>query len=720
MQGSIVEIFVTFIALVILLTIPALICRYVVVKAPLAERQANLFCLILGVAAFVVSLVLNRFFGVSVIAYASLLWVEIDYLILVREGGIRLTGGMVRKLFSIEGLQSILALALGLFSLYTAFFGLFTDVVQRSVHLALAMAILFLNSWCGARAKKAGKFERYSSIPFAVLSLIVFFYTAFFYTDMAQKFGVLTPWQYAFGIIALLLMLEASRRTTGIVVPIVSLVFLCYALFGRYIPISMLSHRGYSLSRIVSHLYVGTAGIFSTPLGTCATILIMFIIFGSFLEETKGSVFFMDASFALTGNLVGGPAKAAVVSSCLMGMVSGSATANVATTGVFTIPLMKKSGYRNHVAGAVEAVASTGSQIMPPVMGTTAFIIAENLEMPYGNIVKAALIPALLYFISVYMMVHLEACKFNLKAGIDMELPDLKETCIKYGHSILPLLFLIVQICQGRGASYTAMYAIIGAVVVSWVRSYTRIGIRGCLRAIIRASKSVVSISAVCACAGIITGIVSLTGLGLKMSQMIIAMSHGNLLLALLITTVVLTILGMGLPTAPAYMLVATLVCPALVEMGVNSLAAHMFVFYGAIRAGITPPVCMVSYTAAGISESKPMDVGLTAIRLGVVSILVPFFFVYQPALLGQGGMMAIVQALASGVLGCWGLSMGCEGFYRTKINVVFRIVAIAGGLLCIYPGTVTDLIGGACVIIVTILQMVSGRRAKAAVQPAV
>ena len=420
MQVSMLEILVTFLARAALLSIPALICRYAVVKKPLEKKAANQFCLLLGVAALVLSVVLHKVWGLSIIVYTSLLWVEIDYLILVREGSLRVTREVLRKLFRVKTFQDLLALSLGLFSLYTAFFGLYTDVVQRSVHLALAMGVLFLNYWCGKKAETANKFEKYTSVPFAILSLVIFFYTAFNYEGMAQSFGVLNSWQYFFGIAALLLMLEASRRTTGPVVPIVSLLFLAYALYGRYIPFDGLSHRGYSLSRIVSHLYVGTAGIFSTPLGATATILIMFMIFGSFLEETRGDKFFMDASFALTGNLVGGPAKAAVVSSCLMGMVSGSATANVATTG---------------------------SQIMPPVMGTTAFIIAENLEMPYGQIIKAALIPALLYFISVYMMVHLEACKFNLKAGMDMVLPSLKKTCLEYGHSILPLLFLIIQNC---------------------------------------------------------------------------------------------------------------------------------------------------------------------------------------------------------------------------------------------------------------------------------
>jgi TRAP transporter 4TM/12TM fusion protein len=716
---SIYEIILTFFAMALVVLLPALVYRYGVKKAPLEEMAASKFSFVLAIVTLVIGFVLNKFVGLSVVVYADVLWVEIAYLILVKQDSIHITGKMVRDFITVKHVQDLLALSLGLFSLYTAFFGLFTDVVQRSVHLMLAIAILFLNYWCGEKAKKANKFERYTSIPFAILAIIVFGYTAFFYEDMAQNFGILTTWQYALGVIALLLMLEASRRTTGPVVPIVSLIFLAYALWGKYIPISGLSHRGYSFTRIISHLYVGTSGIFSTPLGACATILIMFMIFGSFLEETKGDTFFMDASFALTGRLVGGPAKAAVVSSCLMGMVSGSANANVATTGVFTIPLMKKSGYRAHVAGAVEAVASTGSQIMPPVMGTTAFIIAENLEIPYGSIVKAALVPALLYFVSVYMMVHLEACKFNLKVDNETELPNLKETCIKYGHSIIPLIVLIVQICQGRGASYTAMYAILLAVVVSWVRSYTRIGIRGCVRALIRASKSVITIAAVCGCAGIITGIVSLTGLGLKMSRLIVTLSHGNLLLALLITTVVLTILGMGLPTAPAYMLVATLVCPALTEMGVNQLAAHMFVFYGAIRAGITPPVCTVAYTAAGIADAKPMDVGLTGIRLGVVSILVPFFFVYQPALLGQGSAMEIAQAFVSGVIGCWGLSMGFEGFYRVKVNPVLRIVAIVGGILCIYPGTMTDVVGIAIVVAITAWQLVAGRSAKSATQPA-
>ncbi len=456
--------------------------------------------------------------------------------------------------------QDFFSLALGLFTLYTAMFGLLTDVIQRSTHLMFAMVILFLNAFT-RHGDRTSPLTKAISAVLALASLVIFSYTAFNYSDMALSFGKISQFQYLFGILAILLVLEGARRTVGPAITIIAVIFLLYARFGYHIP-GFFQHRGYPVSRIITHLYASSAGLFSTPLGTAATIIIMFVIFGSFLDATKGSTFFMDISFALTGKSKGGPAKAAVVSSCLVGMISGSASANVAATGVFTIPLMMKCGYKDYIAGAVEAAASTGSQIMPPIMGAAAFIIAETLGISYGRVAVAAALPALFYFISVFIMVHLEAGRTSLSAMDASELPDIRKTLLNYGHSILPLIVLITLIAFGYSAMYTALFASFSAILISLIRKSTRLSFRRGLEALIKGSRGIITISAACAAAGIISGVISLTGLGLKISQVIVMLSGGHLIIALILTLLTVLFLGMGLPTAPAYILVSVMVVP--------------------------------------------------------------------------------------------------------------------------------------------------------------
>lgn len=605
--------------------------------------------------------------------------------------------------------QDILALGLGAFTLYTCFTGLLTDVIQRSFFLAFVMPMVFLNAFTKKR-REYGLIMKGSGAVFALLSVFVYTFTAFNYTKMGTAYGAFPLLYLLVSSLGVLLVLEAARRIMGPAITIIAAIFILYALFGKYLPGS-LWNRGYSWTRIVKTLYVSSAGVFSTPLGTASTIIIMFVIFGAFLEATRGSDLFMDLAFGLTGRSIGGPAKAAVVSSALVGCISGSASANVATTGVFTIPLMKKAGYSPEYAGAVEAVASTGSQIMPPIMGSAAFIIAETLGIPFKMIIAAAIIPALLYYISVYFSIHYESRKRGL-VGMDAnDIPDARKTLRKYGLSIIPLFILIIMIVMGYGAMYTALFATGFAIALSFLNKHTRMSLKAIVQSLIKGCKGVMSIATACAAAGCVIGIISLTGLGLKLSSLIISVSAGRLIIVLLMTEVALFILGMGLPTAPAYMLVAVLVAPALTQLGVPELAAHMFVFYGACLSSITPPVAMAAYTAAGIANASPIKIGILAVKLAIVTYIAPIFFVYSPELIGIGSLTQILLAFISGVIGCFGLSIGIVGYFRYKMLPVLRLLSIAAGLLCIYPGIWTDFIGYLLILAACIVNWIRGKK---------
>lgn len=608
-------------------------------------------------------------------------------------------------------LQDLLALGMGIFTIYTCITGLWTDVIQRSTFMAFIMPMVYLNAFTKKR-KEYGVVMKATGALFAALSVFVFVFTALNYTAMGTTYGALPPLYLFVATAGILLVLEAARRMMGPAISIISIIFILYGLFGKYLP-GVLANRGYDWTRIAKSLFISSSGVFGTPLGTACTIIVMFVIFGAYLEATHGSDLFMDVSFALTGRTTGGPAKAAVVSSALVGCISGSASANVATTGVFTIPLMKKAGYPAYYAGAVEAVASTGSQIMPPIMGSAAFIIAETLGLSFRDIAAAAIIPALLYYISVYFSVHFESCKRGLVGMDEEDIPDVKVTLRKYGTSIIPLIILIGMIVMGYSAMYTALYATIAAIVISIFNKHTRLTLKQLIQALIKGCRGVMSIATACAAAGCVIGMISLTGLGLKLSSLIIQLANGQLIIALLLTMLALFILGMGLPTAPAYMLVAVLVAPALTQMGVPELAAHLFVFYGACLSSITPPVAMAAYTAAGIANDSPIKIGIQAVKLAIVTYIMPIFFAYAPELIGQGTPVDIALAMVSGVVGCFGLSIGVVGHFRSKLNPILRILAFCGGLCCIFPGLITDILGYGLIAGIALLDIVRTRKAK-------
>lgn len=594
------------------------------------------------------------------------------------------------------------ALGLSLFALYTAAAGVRVDMIQRGVVLLLVMILVFTKSI----SREDGKW--YSKLFLTVMLVVsstALIYQLVNYKKLAVSMGAVTPFELALGIMLILSLWVVTKMKVGWPIVIISGLFVLYARFGSLLP-GLISHRGYSVKRIVSHMFVGTNGIFGTPLGTAATMVIVFILFGSFLEASGGTSFFMDLAIALTGKSRGGPAKAAVVSSALMGTISGNAASNVVTTGTFTIPLMKRTGYSSHVSGAIEAVASTGGQIMPPVMGAAAFIMAEMIGSSYGVVAMAAVIPSILYYISVFFMVHFEAVKCGVSSLSDNEIPDLKSTWQMNWHTLISVVVLVGTLVMGYSAVRAALFGIVTAFVCSFFRKHTRITPKKLYEALVSAAEGAVTVVIACACAGLIIGSVSLTGLGLKLSSLIIAVSGGHVLLALLLTFVVLFILGMGMPTAAAYIMVATLVAPGLTDMGLPVIAAHMFCLYGAVLSAITPPVALAAYAAAGIAKDNPIKIGFTACKFGIVAFIVPFFFAYQPALVWVGQLSDILTAMLTSIIGVIALAMGIQGYGRRKVTTPLRICAMAGALMMIYPGLTTDVIGFILIALAVLPQM--------------
>lgn len=603
------------------------------------------------------------------------------------------------------------ALLISLFALYTATFGARMDTLQRGAVMLLVIIVIYGKVLAKAETHWA---DRIFSVLMMIAGVASTLYQIINYRKVAENLGNISDVELLLGILLVVALLDCTRRTIGWPIVIISCIFMAYAYFGPYLP-GMLRHRGYSITRIVSHLYVGTNGIFGTPMGTAATVVIMFILFGCFLEATGGGKFFMDIAIALTGRTRGGPAKAAVISSALMGTISGNAASNVVTTGTFTIPLMKETGYKAHVAGAIEAVASTGGQIMPPVMGAAAFIMSEMIGLPYRTIALAAVIPSVLYFGSVFCMVHFEAIRCDIHGISEDKIPDFKKVWGQNWHTLICVVVLIATLMGGFSTMRSALYGIVVAFACSFLRKHTRLTGKSLLQTLIDAGDGLVTVAIACACAGLVIGSISLSGLGLKLSSMIMMLANNNLLLALVLTLIALIILGMGMPTAAAYIMVATLVAPGLMDLGLSALSAHMFCFYGAVLSAITPPVALAAYAASGIAKANPMKIGFTACRFGIVAFIIPFFFAYQPALLFVGSGGEITLAFFSAVLGVVGLSAAMQGCFIYPMPVVPRVILLAGSLCMIYPGALTDVIGLAVLVVLLTPQIIRSLRAKRA-----
>lgn len=586
-----------------------------------------------------------------------------------------------------------IAIAMSLFHLYTAGFGVFEAIKQRSIHLTFVLILVFLLYPASRKSPKNSVTPW--DLCLVALSLYAGIYLMTEYDALANRGGVTTPMDIYTGGLLCLLVLEAARRATGKELPIMALLFIAYALFGDYIP-GQFGHRGYSLERIIDHMYLTTEGIFGVALGVSATYIFLFILFGAFMAETGMARFFNSLAMSLAGGSPGGPAKVAIFASGLLGMINGSAVANVATIGAFTIPLMKSVGYRAHFAGAVEAVASTGGQIMPPVMGAAAFVMAEFLGMSYSKIMLAAILPAFLYYLACWSMIHLEAVKLGLSGLPKEQLPNLKVVIKSSGHLLLPIAAIVGLLLYGLTPLYAAFFTIFITIAISYVKKETRMSFKGIIKALEAGARGSLGVAMACAVVGFVVGVSSLTSLGLTFGANIIAFSHNDVLLTLILTMITALILGMGLPTTACYIVAATIAAPALIKLGVPPLVAHFFVFYFACLSNLTPPVCLAAFTAAGIAGASPYRVGWTSTRLGVAGFLVPFLAAYSPMLLLEGtfSTFEFIEACITASIGVVALSAALENWLLRECTLIERAVLFVGALCLMIPGVITDIIG--------------------------
>jgi TRAP transporter 4TM/12TM fusion protein len=539
----------------------------------------------------------------------------------------------------------------------------------------------------------------------AVLSFLVGLYILVEYWDFIERVGIPTQWDIAFSFAALFLILEATRRTVGLPLLIIVLVFLFYTFLGHLLP-PPLSHKGYDLERITTTFYMTQNGIFGVALKTMSQYIFLFIAFGAFFSISGGTEFFIDLASSVFGRLRGGPAKIAVVSSGMMGTISGSAVANTVTTGTFTIPLMKRIGFESHVAGAVEATASSGGALMPPVMGAAAFIMSEYLRIPYISICKAALLPAVLYYLSIFSIVHFYSLKMGIRGLSKEEIPNIKDIFRKKWIFFVPLSVLILTLALGYSPRIAVLYTLLATVIMSLLKKETRMTPSRILQALAQSGFDSIMVSCACAAAGLVIGVVLLTGMGNKITSLVLQVSSGSLIVALPITMLASILFGMGLPTVVCYVLLAATAAPSLVEMGVLPLAAHLYIFYFGMLCMVTPPVAFASYAGAAIAKADPMKTGFTAWRFALAGFLLPYMFVYNQSLLLMGPVVDVVIAIFTATIGIICLAASIIGYFLKETNILQRILLFAAAILLIKPGWVTDILGLLCIGFVVILQL--------------
>jgi len=603
----------------------------------------------------------------------------------------------------------VLAAATALVYIYTAWWGLLPPLKQRAIILLVCMVFTFLYNPMRKRTLWGWTF--YVDCGLALLSTSILIYIMLNETTIAYQMTIAHPLALAVGIAFLLLILEATRRVAGWILVILPFSLLIYALLGKYLP-GVLHHAGIDWDFLITiAAYSTEGGVFSLPLHVASTVIIIFLIFSAFLRFSGAQFFFIDLPHALFGWMRGGPAKMAVVASGLLGTLTGSVVANVVGTGAFTIPLMKRTGYRPAMAGAIEAMASTGGQFMPPVMGAAAFIMAEFLNTSYWSICVAAAIPALLYYVSLFSVVDLEAAKTQLKGIPLSELPSIRKTLASGWFLLIPVIALIF-LMAGRWSPMKACFvALVLTVIVSQASRGSRMGPRKIFDALAQSVKDAVLVTVVCAAAGIMICIINMTGLGVRMSALLIEISGGYLLILLILTMITSIILGMGLTTSACYIFLALLTAPALIEMGVVPMAAHLFILYFGCLSAITPPVCIGSYAAAALAGSKPMETGFLAWRLALVAFILPFFFVYQPALISKGSIGTIALAFTTAIIGVISFTVMLQGYLLKTTSKPERVLFGIGGLFLIYPGLLTDTIGIISIVLALTSHILLGKR---------
>jgi len=593
-----------------------------------------------------------------------------------------------------KGIVAVIGIGISLFHLYTGGFGVVEAYMQRTIHLMSLMTLAYLTfptnkKWSPTR-------NAMIDFPLAMVCLLIGVYLFIHHDRIVGRewyYGLITKADITFGIILLLLTLEAARRVVGLALPIIASLFIVYCLFGTYFPYPFTIKPPPPLI-FIDHMFMTPQAIFGVPTGVSATFVFLFILFGAFLEKTGGGQFIINFSMSLVGRATGGPAKVAIVASTLFGTVSGHSVANVYGTGTFTIPLMKRMGYKPAFAGAVEAAASAGGQIMPPIMGAAAFIMAEILGVSYLSICAAAILPAILYYVAVFASTHVEALKMGLRGLSREEVPKLRDTTRRGAHFFIPIFLLIYVLVRGYTPFRAAFMAIIALIIVAMLRKESRIGFKAFFETLIQGAKNSIVIAVSCGCAGIVVGVLDVTGLGIKFVTIVTELSMGIFPLALVLVMISCLVLGMGVPTAPAYIIAAMIAAPTLTHFGVQPMVAHMFVFYSALLSAITPPVALAAYAGAAISGGSVMQTGIIASKLGFVKFLVPYMFVFNPAFLMIGSPLFIAWSFITGVVGTIALVVALEGYYITRLDALNRLVFAALGLAALVPEIKSDLVG--------------------------
>ncbi len=578
-----------------------------------------------------------------------------------------------------------IAAAMSLYHMYVAGFGPPEALIFRGIHLLFALTLVFLLFPTRSASAAWRAIDAVLLIASWGLVLHIFLtYDAF--VNRIIYIDALTSWDKFYAVVAVVIVLEATRRVIGLALPLTAVAFLAYAALFTQVKGDVL----------LEQLYLSTEGIFGSTLGVSASYVMLFVLFGAFMERSGTGQLFMDFALSLTGHTAGGPGKVAVISSSLFGTVSGSAVANVMVDGPITIPLMKRSGFVPHVAAAVEAVASTGGQLMPPVMGAAAFVMAEFLAVSYFQVTLWAAIPALLYYVAVFFAVHFVARRDGLIGVPKAQLPRLARVMSERGHLFIPILIVFFGLLLGYSAPLAALVAALACLPVALLRATTRAGItwHSIIAALEDGARNTLSVAMACACAGIVIACVTITGLGITFTQVVIALSQDSLVLALVLTAMAGIVLGMGMPTTPAYIVMVALLVPALIKLGAITPAAHMFAFYFAILSAITPPVALAVFAAAGLAKADMWRTGFAAMRAAAPAYIVPFMFVYEPALLTIGDPVVILSAMITAVIGVILLAASLFGYLVTRCTLWQRVLLFVAALCLIKPGWETDLIG--------------------------
>lgn len=600
---------------------------------------------------------------------------------------------------------ALIAALFTLFFLYQGGFGVISPEANRGVYVGITVFLCILIFPATKKSPK-NKITVLDAI-LAALALITTGYFVYMYPQMAYRIGFVTPLDLTMGLIAVILALETVRRVTGNVLFVIALCFLLYAYFGNYFP-GMLAHKGFSISRIASFMYASLYGIYGGVASIFASFVFLFITFGTFLEASGAGKFFIDFPYSVLGRTRGGPAKVAVLASGFMGSINGSATANVVTTGTFTIPLMKRIGYKPHMAGAIETVASTGGMLMPPIMGAGAFIMSEFTGIPYWDIVKVSFIPAVLYYLYLYLMVEFQALNLGLKGIPRSELPNPGEVFKKGWYYAIPVVVIVYMLVSGYSPPFAAVVGCVLTVGCSWINKETRMYPRDIYNALIKAAVSSLTVGATVGAIGLIIGVVYLTGLGLKFSDLLLSLSGGFLPLAIIFIAIASYALGMGITATTSYIILGVLAAPALQELGVALLPAHLIIFWATQIANVNPPVCLAAFAAAAIAKAEPMKTGFTSMLFAQPLYIMPFVFAYAPAILLMGEPGDIYRTIFSVTIGIIFAASFFQNWMLRKLMLFERLLVAVAAVLLLWADSHTDFIGFALAAGIFIVQFIT------------